>query len=63
MKPRDPSTVQMKHPRTGRWMLVNMSTGRVIRSAVARWVDVPVKVFEAGKHYREKVEGDVQSPG
>lgn len=38
--------VQIRNPRTGRWTLVDARTGRIIRTAVARWVDVPVREYE-----------------
>ncbi len=39
----NPNRVQMRHPLTGRWHLYSTETGAFIRSAVARWVGVPIK--------------------
>lgn len=51
---RDPSTVQMRHPKTGRWWLVNTDTNQTIRSAVARWVNVPVRPWTPGATHRQR---------
>lgn len=56
MPRRNPNHAQVKHPITGRWWLLDTSTGRVQKSRVARWVDVPVILYDPAKHTTSRKE-------
>ena len=52
----NPNRAQTKNPLTGRWWLIDTITGRVQKSRVARWVDVPVIAYDVQKHTTSRKE-------
>lgn len=44
--PRQIAFTQMKNPHTGRWALIDPRTGLIVKTKVARWVDVPMVAYE-----------------